>query len=76
MKCKKCDSADLVTRFVESGSLIDSSSLVMVNNDFVISSEYDFYWKLTANKDHLQKNCRNCQYSWRENCKDDECKTS
>lgn len=69
--CAKCSEKDIVTKFIESGELIDSSSKKSVKNEFVSSSEYDFYFKLTAKKDHLHRHCRNCQYSWREKCADE-----
>ncbi len=70
MGCKKCKSEDIVTRFVDKGTLIDSSSLRKVSTEFISSSEYDLFYKLTAGKEHLHKHCRNCQYSWRENTAD------
>lgn len=69
-KCKKCGSDDILTTFIEEGKHINSSALKKVENEFITSSEYDFYFSLKANKDHLNKHCRNCQYSWRENTVD------
>lgn len=71
-KCKKCDSNDLVTKYVKDGELITSSSEVGIDDEFLKSSEYDFYFKITAKKEHLHKYCRNCQYSWNENTKNNQ----
>jgi len=68
--CKKCNSDDILTRFVEADELIDHSSHFKINDEFVSSSEYDFYFQLKAKKEHLNKHCRNCQYAWREDTAD------
>jgi len=69
--CKKCGSNDILTKYIHGGELIDSSSYKMVDDEFVSSSKYDMFYKLTAKKEHLKKNCRNCQFSWRERTIDD-----
>lgn len=68
--CRKCGSNDILTTHIEKGKLIDSSSIKQVENEFIASSEYDFYYRLTANKEHLSRHCRNCQYDWREKTAD------
>ena len=72
MKCPKCESDGILTRYVSGGALIDSSSYQKIENNYIKSSEYDFFFKLTAKKDHLQKHCGNCQYTWRVNTADDK----
>ena len=71
MKCEKCGSEDLDTQFVQYGQLIDSSSTRRVENEFIWCSEYDFFYKLSAAKDHLKITCGNCGYSYRTNTLDD-----
>jgi hypothetical protein len=68
--CKKCGSNDIQTRYIEEGELIDSSSTCKVETEFVTSSEYDYFYQLTAKKGHLDKHCRNCQHGWLENTLD------
>jgi hypothetical protein len=70
--CKKCKSTDIATSHIEIGKLIDSSSTKKIDNEFITPSEYDFYYKLVAKKEHLHKRCRNCQYDWRENTADSD----
>jgi predicted nucleic-acid-binding Zn-ribbon protein len=69
-ECRKCGSEDLVTTHIPDGAVITSSSLEKVENDFITSMEYDYFFKLKAKKEHLKLHCRNCQFSWRENTKD------
>lgn len=64
--CSKCDSGDILTRYVKQGKLIDSSSRVKVEDEFISCAEYDFYYQLKAKKEHLHQHCRNCQYEWNE----------
>lgn len=70
--CPKCSGADLHTRYIEKRTLLDHSSLRRVENEFVTSDEYDFFYKLTAAKDHLLHHCRRCQYAWRANTADSQ----
>lgn len=65
MNCPKCESDRILTRFVSDGELINSSSFNRIEDEFVTSVEYDFFYKLKAAKDHLKKHCGNCQYVWR-----------
>lgn len=65
--CSKCGSDKIDTKYFKKGELITSSSFTKVDNEFVRSSEYDFYYKLTAEKEHLKKHCTNCSHKWREN---------
>lgn len=69
-RCCKCDSSNVNAKFIQSGALINSSSLRNVNNEFIDSVEYDYFYKLTAKKDHLRFECGYCGYIWRENTKD------
>lgn len=64
-RCSKCGSEKIKTRHVADGSLINSSSFDKVDNEFVRSSEYDYFFKLTAKMEHLLETCE-CGYSWRE----------
>jgi len=63
--CKKCGSNDILTRHIPDDELIDSSSSARIDNEFIYSSEYQYYYKLKAKKEHLHRHCRNCQYDWR-----------
>lgn len=72
-ECIKCGSDDINTTYVARNGFITSSwekSKGTPDKEFLYYSEYDFYYKVTAEKEHLHKHCRNCQYSWRENTKD------
>jgi len=68
--CDKCCGADISTKYIKQGKLITSSSRVKIEDEFTSSSEYDFYFKLTAKKDHLHLHCMNCGYEWNENAAD------
>lgn len=70
MKCKKCNSTDILTRYIKQDALINSSSELEIENKFIKASEYDFYFQLKAKIKHLKKHYRNCQYSWLEDTKD------
>ena len=67
--CYKCASEDINTKYVKDGELINSSSMQEIDNEFIRSSEYDYFYKLTAKKEHLLKSCRNCGYELRVNTK-------
>lgn len=69
-ECKKCGSNDVLTRHISAGKLIDSSSIKKIDDEFVLSNEYDFYYQLKAKKEHLSHHCRSCQYGWRTNTLD------
>jgi hypothetical protein len=64
-RCSKCNSQNIKTGYVGEGELVASSSQMKVDNEFVRSSEYDYFFKLTAKTEHLSKKCE-CGYSWRE----------
>jgi len=66
-KCSKCGDIDLVITYVDESELINSSSFKIIDDEFVSSSDYGMYNKLTAKKEHLYKRCRTCHYEWREN---------
>lgn len=70
-KCSKCDQNTMTVKFVSKGSLINSSSTKRVENEFISSSEYDYFYKLNAKKDHLLKNCK-CGYAVRVRAADDK----
>lgn len=65
MECVKCGSGNITTTYVPAGKLINSSSMVRVNDEFIRSSEYDYFYKLKAKIEHLLKKC-DCGYTWRE----------
>ena len=69
--CPKCAGTDLWVTFTAKGGMIDHSGRREIENEFVTSSQYDFYWQHKSAKDHLRKICRTCQYQWRENCADE-----
>lgn len=69
--CPKCSSVDLYVLFTPKGFLIDHSGRTKIEDEFVTSNEYDFYWQHVAAKDHLRKHCRTCQFQWRENTADE-----
>lgn len=64
-KCIKCGSENIVSRYYKARQLINSSSFTKIENEFVTSSEYDLFFKLTAKVEHLFKACE-CGYSWRD----------
>jgi len=66
-KCSKCGNSDLVTRYIENNELVESSSRENINDEFVRSIEYEYYFKVKASKQHLHRHCRNCHYEWRDN---------
>lgn len=66
MYCKKCGSDNIITQYISKGKLLHSSSFKHIENKYVSSREYAYYFKLTAKKEHLEKHCRNCDYTWRE----------
>lgn len=69
--CPKCSGNDLCVNFTPKGTVINHSGRHKVENEFVISNQYDFFWQHKAAKDHLKKHCRVCQYAWRENTADE-----
>ena len=64
--CEKCGSEDLHTQFIKNNECCETSSTTAVDNEFIYSIEYSYFYKLKALKEHLYKHCRNCQYNWRE----------
>lgn len=70
MACKKCGGTKITANHIKDGQLINSSSFKKIDNEFIRSSEYDYFYKLTANKEHLLKSCPTCSYSWRESTLD------
>ncbi len=65
-ECEKCGDSDILTKHIKEGELINSSSPIKIEDDFISSSEFAMYYQLKAKKEHLSKHCRNCQYAWRE----------
>ena len=65
--CSKCGGTDLAVQYIACRQLINHSGRQKVETEFVTSDEYDFYWKHTAAKEHLVKQCRVCGFAWREN---------
>lgn len=70
MSCPKCTSTDLLVTFTAKGKVLDAFGRREVEDEFVTSSQYDFYWTYRAAKDHLHKHCRVCQFNWLENTAD------
>lgn len=70
--CPKCAMADLSIRFTSKGSITNHSGLQQIEDEFLTSARYEFYWQHKSAKDHLLKICRTCQYQWRENTADAE----
>lgn len=68
--CIKCGNSDVLTKYVAEGGLINSSSTKEINNQFIRSVEYGYFYKLLAAKEHLYIVCSNCRYSWREDTND------
>ena len=68
--CAKCSSQDLYVLFVPRGHLISHSGRQQIENEFITSNQYDFFWQHVAAKDHLRKHCRTCQFQWLENTAD------
>lgn len=69
--CPKCAGTDLAVVFVPNRALINHSGRQKIENEFVTSNQYDFYWQHVSAKDHLVKQCRVCKYGWRENTADE-----
>ena len=67
VECKKCRSSDVDINYIKDDELIDSSSIKKIETEFVSSSEYDFYFKLKAKKEHLLSTCGNCGFKERLN---------
>lgn len=70
-KCPKCGAGGVIPHYFPQGGLISTSSIAKVDNEFVQSSEYDYFYKLTAKIEHMWNRCK-CGYSWRECCNDKE----
>jgi len=68
--CAKCGSDDLCIKIQPEGLLITTSARGRHPSEFVYSSEYDYYWSHTVEKEHLLIHCRCCQHEWREACLD------
>ena len=64
--CPKCSSSNVTAFFVQARSLINHSGRTQIENEFVTSNQYDFFWQHVAAKDHLLKHCAECHYRWRE----------
>jgi len=71
IECDACGSDDVKKRFVAERSLIDSSSTRRIENEFIRCSEYDFFYKLTAEKDFLMCTCNECGKSFNRNVNSD-----
>ena len=68
-KCSKCGNNDLYIKYRNKNELITSSwprGKGTPDLEFLYYSEYDFYYKVVAAKEHLEIVCRTCQYKWRE----------
>ena len=63
-ECKKCGSEEVTTKHIKEGQHITSSGRGKHPSELVISSEYDFYWKWTAYKEHLNNKCNDCGNEW------------
>ena len=68
--CKKCGSEEVGTCYVKEGEHITSSCRSEHTSEFIYSSEYDFYWKWTACKEHLNHTCNDCGNNWLTKCLD------
>jgi len=71
-ECVKCSSDDILIRYVKKGDIINTSSSKNLNNKYIISKEFDFFYQLSAKIEHLRKHCRCCQYYWREDTSDNK----
>jgi len=69
-KCIKCTNEDINIKFIAEGKMVDSSSNHIQEDDYLTSKESTYYFKVTAEKDHLFMECTTCGYNWRENTKD------
>ncbi|KJZ41346.1 hypothetical protein [Pseudomonas fluorescens] len=69
--CPKCTSNDLLVTFTPKGLIIDYAGRRKIEDEFVTSNQYEFYWQHKSAKDHLRKHCRTCQFQWRENTADE-----
>ncbi len=66
--CEKCGSEDTNVNYRHKGELIANSARVKSKSEFHYSSQYDYYWKITAEKEHLDCHCRRCHFEWQEAC--------
>ena len=64
-KCPKCKSTKLTREFIPRGQYITGSARHRHTSPFVHSSEYDFFWKWTAAKDHFVVTCSSCGHKYR-----------
>lgn len=64
--CDKCGSMNVKTSYIKDGKLINPSSCEKIDNDFIQSSEYDYFYQLKAKKEHLSVICSNCGYETRK----------
>ncbi len=71
-QCKKCGSEEIATNYFKPGDLITSSAREKSTSEFIHSSEYDYYWKLTAYKEHLRLYCNDCGHIWLTRCHDSD----
>jgi len=68
-ECPKCGNPTLDRTYIPEGKLINSSSLMPVDDEFIRSTEYEIYFSLKAKKEHLVFHCPSCGYEWRRNTK-------
>ena len=66
-ECNKCGSEKTRQKYIPEGKLITASSLKKIDNEFIRSSEYDYYFSLISKKEHLFFNCIDCGYETRIN---------
>lgn len=68
--CPKCLSTDLAVKYYAKGEVITAQGRSRLETEFVTSSQFEFYYRYNAAKEHLAKSCRRCQYKWHENTAD------
>ena len=68
MKCTKCGGTDTAVTYYPKGKLINHSANERSESEFHYSLQYNYYWNITADKEHLHVHCRRCQYAWDESC--------
>ena len=75
-RCPKCGEEGLKVKYISKGELIDSSSNTDINTEFLASSRYEYYYKITSKKEHLVIMCKTCKFMWRDNTNDDKGRAS
>ncbi len=64
-KCPHCKTSSLQVKAFFAGDIVDSSSLSKEVDEFVHSVEYEIFYKVKCDRDHLSYICTSCDWYWR-----------